>query len=136
MRSLPVVTVRLSDKKGHLLVFAGTELDAGHEESRVYQVNNILSQFSSSPYPVILGGDFNDSPGGQVFNLLESQFSLGCLSNGCPLNNPVSSPTKTYDYVFYRPAADFVLTKTGIAGETISRYYLPVIVELRYKPNK
>jgi hypothetical protein len=136
MRSLPVITVQLNDKQKHKLVFAGTELDASKEDSRVYQVNSILAHLGGSSYPVILGGDFNDNPGSNVFNLLESKFSLGCTAEGCPVNNPKVNPTKTYAYVFYSSPDNLILSRTSTVNESISKYYLPIMVEVRYKPNK
>jgi len=137
VRSAPMITVQLPNKRNSKLVFVGTELDAGKtDQSRVYQLNAVFSSLNGDTLPVILGGDFNDVAGSQTFSLLESRFTMGCLSNGCPLNNPVSNPSKTYDYVFYHPSGDFVLAKTTTATESISSNYLPIIVDIRYKPGK
>lgn len=130
--SLALGTVQLNDKGGHQLLFAGTELATGAEAKRVYQVNNILPHISKTDEPVIFCGDFNENPGDQAFNLLMAGFTLGCTSNGCPLTGAIHNGT--YDYVLYSPSKDFILVRSTSIKETISKYYLPLLVDLRYNP--
>src|SRR5699024_1219921 len=128
-RSLPVITVQLDDKDAHQLVFAGTEISAGSDVSlRVSDVNTILSEIGNITNPVVLAIDPNGDNGerDQAFDLLLQQFSLGCESiDGCPVNNPASSPGRTYDYVFYKPSNDFIFIRSFTAPEeeTINQNY-------------
>lgn len=133
-RSLPIIKVQLNDKNNHQLVFAGTELESSYEETRLFQANTIISHIGSLPNPVIFASDLNEHEGGQTFSLLQQSFTLACPSNGCPLNNPASSPSKTYDYIFYGPSTDFVLINTFTVPKTINSHYLPLVADFRYNP--
>lgn len=130
--SLALGTVLLNDKSGTSLLFAGTELATGDEARRVFQMNAILPHISKTNEPVIFCGDFNENPGDQAFNLLTTGFTVGCTSNGCPLTGAIHNGT--YDYVLFSPSKDFVLVRSTSVKETISKYYLPLLVDLRYNP--
>ena len=134
VRSMPMITVQLDDKGEHKMMFAGSELDASHEESRVAQLNNALAHIGNLAEPVIFGLNPNEHEGDQAFGLLLQQFTLACQSNGCPVNNPASNPSRTSDYIFYSPGSDFTLVRTFTVPETINQNYAPVISELRFNP--
>jgi endonuclease/exonuclease/phosphatase family metal-dependent hydrolase len=133
--SLPMITVSIHYRGVHTLAFAGTELYAKSDAStRAAQLTTILSDLPRDT-PVIFAGDFSETESSSIFDLItQHKFSVGCMPDGCPLNNPVAGPTSALDYVLFRPSDRFLLVKSVTVSQTIAKGFLPIVVDHRYKP--
>lgn len=130
--------------KGQEIVFMNTHIDYRADESeRVTNVNEIKKAAESySSSPVILCGDFNDSPESKTIASLKNDFSdaWDIAGSGDGYTYSTSDPKKRIDYVFMnknksdttssillRPVSARVLS-------TNASDHLPLLVEFELKP--
>jgi endonuclease/exonuclease/phosphatase family metal-dependent hydrolase len=84
---------------------------------RAVQVDVLERHIRTSPYPVIVCGDFNDTPVSYVYNKLSSHFEDAFIEAGAGAGNTFRGnlPYVRIDYVFYEPpfrAHHYVTKKT------------------------
>lgn len=111
------------------VVFASTHLDVTGEETRVLQAKYVTDYFRSSPYPVILGGDFNTEPDSRVIKevMIRNWFN----ATGPALTFPASAPRIKIDYLFAYPEQGWKIINTQAIPSSLSDHF-PVITELEY----
>lgn len=119
----------LFEMNGDTLVFASTHLDVKLAQTREMQAAFISSHFENSPYPVIVGGDFNATPSSKAIkeNMLKSWF----LATDLDLTIPAWKPTAKIDYLFARPEKGWKIVRTQTVQSGWSDH-LPIITELEY----
>lgn len=112
---------------GTEIVFASTHLDyKADSPSRILQIEKIIEISEENTIPMILAGDFNDSPGSETINLLDNAFSLSCRS--CPPTIPVNEPTRAIDFIaFNHPDGKFKAKSHHVIDETYASDHLPVV---------
>jgi endonuclease/exonuclease/phosphatase family metal-dependent hydrolase len=84
-----------------------------NQKLRVNQMNNIITHIEGSPYPVILCGDFNDTPLSYTYrkvnNLLQDNFAQKGKGKGTTYNGNI--PFLKIDYILSDKRFDVLETK-------------------------
>jgi endonuclease/exonuclease/phosphatase family metal-dependent hydrolase len=124
-RTIAVVTVALKD--GRKLKFASTHLDL-ELENKLLQVQKIKSLFNNEKLPVILSGDFNDTPGSEPINYTDRFLKRTCLQS-CAFTFPVINADKEIDFIMFTPSR-FRVKSHQVIDETYASDHLPVLAEL------
>ncbi len=72
-------------------------------ERRAYQAEKVASHIANSPYPVILGGDFNDTPSSYVYRQFSKNLSDAFRNRGRGLGQTYIgfSPSFRIDYIMH-----------------------------------
>lgn len=129
-RALATAEVLLPGNK--TILFACTHLDAQkNNTNRVLQIAAILDILQNVSLPVIIGGDFNDTPGSVIIEQLDTQFMRSCekLPAICGYTIPATLPTKTIDYIAFKPKTSFVVQNHAVVHGKVEKYasdHLPV----------
>lgn len=118
---------------GKKIRFASTHLDAQRKDTnRVLQMNRILELLKGEKLPVVIAGDFNADPSSRVIGLLDSGFTRTCTA-ACGYTIPVTTPTKTIDFIAYRSAGAFDVQEHAVVDEKYASDHLPVRAVLKLK---
>ena len=125
-RVLAWVTIELQNNKK--IIFASTHLDT--KDHRLVQAEKITEVFRDKPYPVILGGDFNDGPGSEPINHLDQHFSRTC-KHSCFNTAPADFPTKAIDLLFYKSLNSFEVVKNYAVLQKTASDHLPLVAHLK-----
>lgn len=127
-RVLATASIEINGKK---VIIACTHLDAQRSDTnRLLQINAITDILQKETNPVILAGDLNAAPGGAVINILDQHFTRTCTQN-CGFTIPVITPTKTIDFIAYKPAGNFSVLSHAVIDEKYASDHLPVIATLK-----
>jgi endonuclease/exonuclease/phosphatase family metal-dependent hydrolase len=78
------------------------KINKGYQK-RADQANNVIKHMEQSPYPVIICGDFNDTPMSYVYNQFYSKFTdaFRNSSSGIGITYAGKVPAGRIDYVFH-----------------------------------
>ncbi|AXY78593.1 endonuclease [Paraflavitalea soli] len=126
-----VLATAIIEVNGKKLVLACTHLDAQRNDTnRVLQINAITGILQQETNPVVLAGDLNATPGGAVINTLDQHFTRTCTQN-CGFTIPQVNPTKTIDFIAYKPSTNFTVLSHTVIDEQYASDHLPVIVTLK-----
>ena len=117
---------------GRLVNFVTTHLDYQYEDGRVFEVEQLLAALKDVKGPLIVVGDFNDTPSGGAYQLMRGIFSdawgeTGQTDQG--LSYPADKPGKRIDYIFSR-STDRVRSKRAWTVNTLASDHLPVVADL------
>ncbi|HET7898959.1 MAG TPA: endonuclease/exonuclease/phosphatase family protein [Flavisolibacter sp.] len=126
-RAIAIATVVL--KNGQKLKFACTHLEL-KAENRMLQVQKIKELFAGEKLPVILSGDFNDTPGSETINFVDGFFQRSCTQD-CSYSFPETNPEKLIDFIFFTPKK-FSVKSHQVIVETFASDHRPVMAELMY----
>lgn len=111
--------------------FACTHLDAQRSDTnRRLQVQQIVDILKGETRPVVIAGDFNAGPETPVMGILDAAFTRTCTT-GCGFTIPVINPTRTIDFIAYRPASAFRVEAHQVINEQYASDHLPVKSVLR-----
>lgn len=111
--------------------FACTHLDAQkNDTNRILQIARINEILKEETLPVIIAGDFNATPESRVINKLDTEFKRSCLT-GCGFTIPQVNPTKTIDYIAFKPLNAFTVAKHRVINEPYASDHLPVFVIMK-----
>lgn len=117
------------DWNGTRLTLACTHLDAqrapGNRQVQAAEIGRILVRETG---PVVLAGDFNDTPTSETLRILTEHFAPSC--ENCPPTIPVVNPNKTIDFVLMRPKDAFRVVEHRVIDERYASDHLPVLVVL------
>ena len=112
------------------ITFASTHLDYFSEDTRFLQIKTITEALQKSPYPVILGGDFNARPDSKTVQKGMADWEL--LTNS-DLTFPSHKPSIKIDYLFGYPKnnskSNWHIVRTQSVQSLLSDH-LPIITEL------
>lgn len=98
---------------------------------RSYQAWMIRQSINSCPYPVIICGDFNDTPASYSYNLLSEGMNDAAFNNGCGFN-------RTYSESIYPLRIDQILVDKRLTSGSYSRKkiylsdHFPVVAGFRF----
>lgn len=127
-RVLATAAIELNGKK---ITIACTHMDAQRSDTnRLLQINTITEILKKEANPVILAGDFNAVPGGAIINVLDQHFTRTCTTN-CGFTIPQINPTKTIDFIAYKPANSFTRLSHTVIYEPYASDHLPVMATLK-----
>lgn len=128
-RVLGLATVTLPN--GKLITLACTHLDAQRAPiNRHLQATEIARVLKQETHPVILAGDFNDTPDSETLRLLTSVVTSSCKE--CPPTIPVENSNKTIDFITFAPKDAFQVVEHKVIPERIASDHLPVVAEITY----
>lgn len=120
--------VHLQTPEGFAFWFANTHLDSLHEETnRLEQIAFICRKLGSQTQPVILAGDFNASPGERTIDAFDQTFTRAQPNAGEEFTFPAHEPTKTIDFIAYRPQKAFRILLHRVVLETEASDHRPVL---------
>lgn len=79
-----------------------------HASTRVGQSEKVLAHIRKSPYPVVVGGDFNEPPTSYVYQQFHSQLKDAFRTAGSGFGSTYAGkiPLMKIDYLFYDPRLD------------------------------
>lgn len=122
-------TFRLAN--GLPFVFASTHFDFKSADTQLLQAQCVIDNFSHTPTPALIAGDFNCTPDSPALTLMNRHFTL--LSGTAP-TFPAKKPTERLDYIWGLPKADFRLIETaeGPAGPDTASDHLPVMSVIEF----
>ena len=100
-------------KKGAIAVYRKLR---GAFEKRASQARRVVEHLQTSPYPVIVSGDFNDTPMSYTYNQFQLRLLDAFRGSGLSLGSTYVGrlPAGRIDYLFYSPqlqAAQFKIQK-------------------------
>lgn len=108
------------------LTFACTHLDYFAEDTRFLQIRTITEKLLESPYPVILGGDFNARPDSKTIRKGMGDWKL--LTDD-DLTFPAEKPSIKIDYLWGDPKSNWRIVRTQAVQSLLSDH-LPIVTEL------
>jgi endonuclease/exonuclease/phosphatase family metal-dependent hydrolase len=114
-----------------LVHFVTTHLDYQHDDGRLFEAQQMLASLSDVKGPLIVVGDFNDTPAGDTFKLISSLFddAWSVLPADEGFSYPADKPTKRIDYIFTR-RTDEIKTKRAWLVNTLASDHVPVVADL------
>ncbi|WP_160369966.1 endonuclease/exonuclease/phosphatase family protein [Sphingobacterium humi] len=129
-RSLALGVVNIEGKE---VVFISVHLDHISDETRGYQVNQILGILEKyKDDPIIFTGDLNMQPGNQVLKVLEKYL---IIANTSLPTFPSVRPDKTIDYILFNQKLldNFEVGKFFTVDEKYASDHIPLVVDLTVK---
>ncbi len=114
---------------GKLFWFGSTHLDFKTEENNLHQTNTLLKALEEISIPVIIGGDFNVIGSSKTIGLFDKEFQRTCTED-CPYTIPMINPTKTIDFLMFRPKNTFSTTSHHVVDEEYASDHRPVVAEV------
>ncbi len=97
-RGLCMVKVQLPANQP--LYFASTHLGLS-KNTRLLQADSIINVINKLSVPLIIGGDYNASPGSETINKLSSVLQRSCMT-ACDPTIPYDNPREKIDFIFYK----------------------------------
>lgn len=103
-----------------------------HASARVEQSQKILAHIRKSPYPVVVGGDFNEPPTSYVYQQFNAQLNDAFRTAGSGFGSTYAGkiPLLKIDYLFYDPRLNILEHK--IVRKPFSDHY-PVQTRLSWE---
>jgi endonuclease/exonuclease/phosphatase family metal-dependent hydrolase len=132
-RGLLQVLLNVHDRE---LVFLDTHVDFhGDDTERLLNVDELLQTIQ--PYrgrPMILCGDFNDTPSSRTYQKIAQEFADAWLvaGEGDGLTIPVPKPNKRIDYLWTSKVPPIEVLRVWVP-QTEASDHLPVVGEFRLK---
>lgn len=117
---------------GDTLVFVSTHLDYLNEDSvRMMQVNHLIREMESCPYPMVLAGDFNDVPDSRTIQTLQRIWSPAYTLNHPEYTFPSDRPDRKIDYVMMSPKDGWEVISRQVIRDSVASDHCAYRVRLR-----
>lgn len=123
--------------KGREVVFMNTHIDYRSEDierwSNVGEIEKLAAQYA--PRPIIMCGDFNDTPDSRVCRRLAETFTdtWAAIGEGDGFTIPAESPRKRIDYLWLSKGNLFFEPKKIWVPRSDASDHLPVVAEFEFK---
>ncbi len=120
---------------GRALNFVTSHLDFQYEDGRLFEAQQLLAALKDVKGPLIVVGDFNDTPADGAYQLMRSMFDDSwSQSRGGDegWSYPADKPAKRIDYIFTRES-DRIRAKRAWIVETLASDHVPVVAELEIR---
>lgn len=128
-RCMAAAEIELPNRKK--ILFVSTHLDAQRNDTnRLLQIRAISDILQEQKLPVVIAGDFNAAPSTRIIQHLDQHFTRTCVT-GCGFTIPEKNPTKTIDFIAYRPSAAFEVMEHQVIDEPYASDHLPVKAVLK-----
>jgi endonuclease/exonuclease/phosphatase family metal-dependent hydrolase len=108
-----------------------THIDQLPNGDRMRQVQTLNDLYAGNRYPTLLAGDFNDTPGSDAINLLESKWSYTYDKNHPEPTFPSNNPNKKIDYVVFLPANKWQVVDRQVIHNAEASDHCAYVVTLR-----
>lgn len=124
---------------GKQVVFMATHIDYRREDDErimnVAEFKRIAKQYSG--LPVIICGDFNDTPGSRTYSNMAEEFVDVWTKAGDGPGYTITStnPTKRIDYIWLRKEQQSIAPLRAWVIKTLASDHLPLVAELEWKHN-
>ncbi len=116
---------------GDTLTVISTHLDHLEDDSdRIKQVNMLNSTFLSSPFPIVLAGDLNDTPHSPSINLIEKYWQPSYTKHSPAPTYPSDAPEKKIDYVLSAPQGSWIVRSSEVIDDSMASDHCAYLVEL------
>lgn len=121
---------------GRELIFIDTHIDFRADDSErlinVDQINGLLPQYAGKP--LIMCGDFNDTPGSRTYEKVAANFtdSWKIVGVGDGFSIPAEDPRKRIDYLWILKGSPIVPVKIWVP-ESEASDHRPVVAEFRFQ---
>ncbi|MCX8107172.1 MAG: endonuclease/exonuclease/phosphatase family protein [Verrucomicrobiae bacterium] len=124
------------DVEGRRFVFMVTHIDyRRQDEERIMNVDE-FKQIAKLYHrlPLIICGDFNDTPGSRTYNGMAHEFTdvWTVAGTGPGFTFPSQNPSKRIDYVWIRKEPDCLFPLRAWTVNTTASDHLPVVAEIRW----
>lgn len=127
-RAVAIIKVKIKKKD---VLFASTHLDIV-KEHRELQASTIVDYFSKNKIPVILAGDLNDMPESKTLQMFGNHFQITCALQSCKKTYPQIKPTRTIDYIMYKPGSLFKTINHQVIPDEYASDHRPVIANFEF----
>lgn len=120
---------------GRTINFVTTHLDYQFEDGRLFETEQLLKFLADTKGPLIVVADFNDTPAGSAYKLMDNSFDDAWLTSrakGGGFSYPADKPVKRIDHIFYR-TGDRVRAKKAWVVEALASDHVPVVADLEIK---
>lgn len=122
--------VTVATGAGDTLSFVSTHLDHRGNTDRIMQAEAINSFYGRKPYPTILAGDLNDTPGSEAISILEKLWA-GTYDKSHPeATHPSENPEHKIDYVMFRPGSRWKVLDSRVICDTLASDHCAYLVTL------
>lgn len=112
--------------------FVGVHLDATRDDSdRGLQVESLLSTFGSLAEPVVLAGDFNDTPESRVMRRALGRWSDASAASPQP-TIPAEKPGSRIDFVLFTPLPGWSVRSSRVMPEAVASDHRALRVEFGF----
>jgi endonuclease/exonuclease/phosphatase family metal-dependent hydrolase len=124
------------DVHGRELVFMNTHIDYRPDDTErllnVAEIADLIQRYRG--HPMILCGDFNDTPGSRTCRLLAEHFTdvWATAGSGPGFTIPAERPRKRIDFIWVSNGAPLTPVKAWVPQSPASDH-LPVVAELRFQ---
>jgi endonuclease/exonuclease/phosphatase family metal-dependent hydrolase len=118
---------------GRVMNFVTTHLDYQYDDGRLFEAQQLLAALRDVKGPMIIVGDFNDSPSGRAYQLMRYRFDDAWISSRGTdegFSYPTDKPSKRIDYIFFR-SDDHIRTKRAWIVDTQASDHVPVVADLQ-----
>lgn len=127
-RALAAGTIKLAN--GKTFLFGCTHLDAEQDDaSRLLQVKEIRRIAGEAGLPFIIAGDFNTREGGEIINILDTDFERTC--NQCAPTFLEDNETGAIDFIASKPKKAFSVVSHAVIPEKQASDHMPVMAVLQ-----
>lgn len=118
---------------GDTISFIGTHLDHTNDETdRIAQAKTINEVFASNPYPSILAGDLNATPGSNPINIFESMWTSSSDTDA-EYTYPSDDPKKKIDYVMVYPQDRWRVVESKVICDKVASDHCAYLVTLELR---
>jgi len=118
---------------GDTLVFVSTHLDYLSQDSvRMMQVNHLVREMESYPYPMVLAGDFNDIPGSRTIQTLQKIWSPAYAPDQPAFTFPSNCPDRKIDYIMTCPNDGWEVINRQVIQDSVASDHCAYRVRLRH----
>jgi endonuclease/exonuclease/phosphatase family metal-dependent hydrolase len=119
---------------GRVVHFVTTHLDYQHDDGRLFEAQQMLAGLRQTKSPLIVVGDFNDTPAGDTYKLMRSLFydawELRAGEDG--FSYPADKPAKRIDYIFTL-YSNGIRVKRVWTVNTLASDHIPVVADLELR---
>ncbi|HWN09245.1 MAG TPA: endonuclease/exonuclease/phosphatase family protein [Pyrinomonadaceae bacterium] len=119
---------------GRTVNFVTTHLDYQYDDSRLFEMEQLLNFLSGVKGPLIVSGDFNDEPTGSSYKLMLGRFEdswTRSRTKGDGFSYPADKPVKRIDYIFTTPRT--TKTKRAWIVNTLASDHLPLVADVEVR---
>ena len=120
---------------GKVINFATTHLDYQFEDGRFFETQQLLQFLIAVKGPLIVVGDWNDTPEGVAYKLMGFYFDDAWISSrakGDGFSYPADKPSKRIDHIFCRKIDRMRAKKAWVVG-TLASDHVPVVAEIEIR---
>ena len=118
------------------ITFVSVHLDwLGDDSSRFTQATVLVEALGPEAGPVVIAGDFNDTPDSRTMRLVFSAFENAEKPTGDRFTFSSTDPSKEIDFIVYRPSSAFT-GSSRVLDEPVASDHRPVVSDLLLRSPK